>query len=211
MIEMAVAHRTRARRGEGALLREELLTAADALLIETASEEAVSIRAIAERVGVTPPSIYRHFADKDQLLFAVCERTFRQLDDAMEQAADGLDDPFDALVVRGITYVRFGLDHPEHYRVLFMSHVKDHPAEVVDDRLSSEAIQGSEAFNHLVDAAARVLGRKRRPSAIELASEIWAFVHGLTSLRITFPTMPWPPVEDQISSYTSGLRARFER
>ena len=65
--------RARLPRGEGALLREEILRATDELLIETASEEAVSIRAVAAKVGVTAPSIYRHFEDKDALMFAVCE------------------------------------------------------------------------------------------------------------------------------------------
>ena len=49
--------RSRARRGEGDLLREEILLAATRLLIETGNEDAMSIRAIADAVGVSPPSI----------------------------------------------------------------------------------------------------------------------------------------------------------
>ena len=60
--------RTRSRRGEGDRLRDEILAAVGALLDETKDEAAVSIRAIAERVGVSPPSIYRHFEDKEALL-----------------------------------------------------------------------------------------------------------------------------------------------
>ena len=71
--------RTRARRGEGERLREEILDVAEDLLVSTGDENAVSIRAIAQRVGVTPPSIYLHFADKESLLWAVCEREFRPL------------------------------------------------------------------------------------------------------------------------------------
>ena len=62
------SRRTRARRGEGERLREEILDAAERLLIETGNRDAVSIRAVAEAVGVTPPSIYLHFADKTELL-----------------------------------------------------------------------------------------------------------------------------------------------
>jgi AcrR family transcriptional regulator len=201
--------RVRARRGEGGLLREEILAAADALLIETASEEAVSVRAIAERVGVSAPSIYRHFADKDELMFAVCERTFGRLDEAMEKAAVGIDDPYESLLARGLTYVRFGLDHPEHYRMLLMNSVKDtHSVDVDDGRLTGEVVQGGQAFNHLVAAAAGVIGRKRL-DPFTVAVEIWAFVHGITSLRITFPTFPWPPVEQQVREYCDALRARL--
>ena len=65
--------RVRARRGEGDKLREEILVAVSDLLDETNDESAVSIRAIADRVGVTPPSIYRHFEDKEAML-ARCAR-----------------------------------------------------------------------------------------------------------------------------------------
>ena len=70
----AVKRRSRSRRGEGETLRADLLTATERLMIEAGSADAVSIRAIADAVGVTPPSIYLHFPDKDSLILAVCER-----------------------------------------------------------------------------------------------------------------------------------------
>ena len=106
------AGRTRARRGEGELLHTQILDAAERLLIETGNEEAVSIRRIAEAVGVTPPSIYLHFADKEELIFAVCERQFEALDRVVEEAVIGIDDPVEELYARGKAYVRFGLEHP---------------------------------------------------------------------------------------------------
>ena len=66
--------RRRAPRGSGDLLRDEILDAATQLLLDTGHAKAVSIRSVAERVGVTPPSIYLHFQDKDALLDAVCAR-----------------------------------------------------------------------------------------------------------------------------------------
>ena len=68
-------------------MREEILDAATVLLLETGHAKAVSIRSVAERVGVTPPSIYLHFADKDALLDAVCARYFEKLDEEMQRAA----------------------------------------------------------------------------------------------------------------------------
>ena len=67
---MSPPGRPRSPRGHGDQLRDEILQAADELLGETASEEAVSIRAVADAVGVTPPSIYRHFPDKASLFLA---------------------------------------------------------------------------------------------------------------------------------------------
>jgi AcrR family transcriptional regulator len=219
--------RTRLPRGEGALLREEILQATDELLIETASEEAVSIRAVAAKVGVTAPSIYRHFEDKDALMFAVCERTFGRLTDAMQKAATGIDDPIDALVASGLEYVRFGLEHPEHYRLLMMkAHGHEDDADmqpaVVNDRLTGPMVEGSRAFNNLVDACDAILRsaerrRARRrseaseplPPSLWLAVEVWAMVHGMVALRIAFPTMPWPSAEEQLTGYGTGLHARF--
>ena len=68
--------RRRAPRGSGDQLRDEILDATTDLLLETGHAKAVSIRSVAKRVGVTPPSIYLHFADKDALLDAVCARYF---------------------------------------------------------------------------------------------------------------------------------------
>lgn len=69
-----LTRRRRAPRGSGVYLRDEILDAATQLLLDTGHAKAVSIRAVAQRVGVTPPSIYLHFADKDALLDAVCAR-----------------------------------------------------------------------------------------------------------------------------------------
>ena len=57
----------------------------------------MSIRSVAKRVGVTPPSIYLHFTDKDALLDAVCARYFEKLDEEMQAAAAGEAAAIDAL------------------------------------------------------------------------------------------------------------------
>ena len=81
--------RRRAPRGSGDLLRDEILDAATELLLDTGHAKAVSIRSVAERVGVTPPSIYLHFQDKDALLDAVCARYFDKLDEEMQRVSAG--------------------------------------------------------------------------------------------------------------------------
>ena len=99
------ARRVRARRGEGDRLRDEILTAARDLLAETGSEDAVSLRAVAARVGVSTPSIYLHFADKQALLDAVCAQVFAALDEQLEAAAESAASPFEALRLAGMAYV----------------------------------------------------------------------------------------------------------
>src|SRR5579862_9024849 len=125
--------RSRARRGEGDRLREEIVAATAALLESTGDMDAVSIRAIADAVGVSSPSIYLHFPDKTALLYAVCQERFEQLDQVMGAAAALASDPFDEVKRRGAAYIRFGLDHPEQYRILFME--RDEPSGFSEQHL----------------------------------------------------------------------------
>jgi len=81
--------------------------------------EALTIRAIAAACSVTPPAIYQHFADKQALLRALLHQQFGVFRAALDEAADGAGDACEALRRRCQGYVRFGLDQPGAYRVLF--------------------------------------------------------------------------------------------
>ena len=100
------------RRGSGDLLRHEILDAATDLLLETGQARAVSIRSVAQRVGVTSPSIYLHFEDKDALLDAVCARYLARLDQEMEHVAIGQPSTVDVLRAQGLAYVQFAAADP---------------------------------------------------------------------------------------------------
>jgi AcrR family transcriptional regulator len=206
----AATARRRARRGEGSKLRELILDAAERLLVRCGDADAVSIRAIAEAVGVTPPSIYLHFADKDELIRAVSERSFAEFDEVVEGAGAGVDDPMEALRARAHAYVHFGLENPEQYRVLFMC-----KAGTFGPDADFAAMPGSDAFQHLVDAVGRAVdsGALRRDlDPFLTATGLWASVHGITSLMISLPEFPWPDVDvvvDQVCvSHLSGLSAK---
>jgi AcrR family transcriptional regulator len=188
--------RARARRGDGERLRDEILAATERLLIKTGDQEAVSIRAIADAAGVTPPSIYLHFADKNELLSAVCELRFADLDRAMEDAAAQVDTPLEALWARGRAYVDFGLQNPEHYRILFMTRPLAGSAGADLDRLP-----GLRAFGHLVEEVARCMdaGSLAPGDAFLVATALWTSVHGITSLLIARPDFPWPDVDTLIA------------
>ena len=192
----AATRRVRARRGEGEKLREQIIEAAERILLRTADEEAVSIRAVADAIGVTPPSIYLHFTDKNDLLFAICERHFELLDKAMETAGARTSDPIESIKLRGIAYVNFGLEHPEQYRILFMRKPADTPAGFKDERLMKSA-----SFDHVVEAVQRCVDAGLMEGDARMhALFLWALVHGLTSLLISKPDFAWPPVDALIES-----------
>ncbi len=185
--------RTRARRGDGARLREEILVAADRLLRETGQESNVSIDAIAKAVGCTAPSIYLHFPDRRTLLIEVCERYYALFGATLDAAGAAADDPLEALAHRGEAYVHFGLAHPEPYRLLFMHGPNDVPATQDIARVRSIS-----AFDDQLGAVQRCKDAGYFPDGdvYEIACALWASAHGITSLLISKPGFPWPPLAD---------------
>ena len=192
--------RPRLRKGEGRQLRAEILEATERLLLETGSEEAVSIRAVADAVGVTPPSIYRHFADKTALIFDVSALHFTALENRLREASAGVDDPVDRLVALGQAYIEFGVANPEPYRIMFMTR-HDH----VPHEYAGEILAKSAAFNLLLACVEEGIaaGRLRTDlgEAFELALGLWARVHGLTSLWVSMPDMPWADDDGFVARY----------
>ena len=146
----------------------------------------MSIRAVADAVGVTPPSIYMHFADKGALMRAVSSSQFCILHDYLEAAVAGIEDPDEQLRQRGKAYVRFGVEHPEHYRVLFMGRSGAIPKP--DDELLAAA----SGFSRLVDNIERCMaaGTIARGDPLLVATGLWSLVHGVTSLAISVPGFP---------------------
>ncbi len=184
--------RRRAPRGSGEQLREEILDAATGLLLETGDAKAVSIRSVAQRVGVTPPSIYLHFADKDALLDAVCVRYFEKLDEQMQAvAAAAGPSPVEVLRAQGLAYVRFALETPELYRIATMG--EGHPGSDVDMMLNSSAFRAHAGRGGGVD---RREGIYPPGDPTTLALELWTAAHGVAALLISRPYLPWGDVED---------------
>jgi len=199
--------RARARRGDGDRLRAEILAAAERLLIDSGDESAVSIRAVAEAVGVTPPSIYLHFADRNELIFALVEQQFAHLDEAMELAVHGIADPLERIDLRGLAYIEFGLASPEHYRLLMMGRPDCTPDRFLDERLGN-----INAFGHVVEdvAAAIDAGRLRFADPLLVACGLWMMVHGIVSLLIAKPDFPWPDREALVGHAMSVYRGGLE-
>ena len=197
----AASRRPRLRKGQGRQLRDEILATAEEMLLETGSQEAVSIRAVADAVGVTAPSIYRHFADKTELIFAVCARHFSALEDHIRAACAGIDDPIEQLAALGKAYIAFGVANPEPYRIMFMTR-----PDVAPEEYHGAVLADSAAFGVLTDCVQACIDAGRfRPGytdAYQLSIGFWARVHGLTSLQVSKPGMPWPDYPDFVSDYT---------
>ena len=141
---------------------------------------ALTLRAVGARLGVSRTALYRHFADKSALLNAVSEDGFRRLAEALDRAWTDAGGGLRGFEEQGRAYVRFAIDNPSHYRVMF---------GVWSSRDEDTALRaaGARAFQLLVDALAAlqregVLRRDQPPEKVALY--VWAAVHGVAMLGI---------------------------
>ena len=155
-----------------ALLDEALRT------IQDDGVEALTLRTIGVRLGVSRTALYRHFTDKRALLSAVATEGFRLLTERLLDAwgAGGVRG-FNAM---GVAYIRFAMGNGSHYRVMFGGFVGDQPRD--EDRMR----ESTAAFQALVDAivALQRNGTVRKDDPLQLARFIWAAVHGVSMLII---------------------------
>ena len=138
-----------------------------------------SLREVARRVGVSAPAVYRHFDDKEALLAAVCEEGFRTFGSYLLRALSARS-PLARLRAAGDQYLRFALDHPRDYRVIFMSAVEDLGG-------APGSPHESPTFQFLVDRVRECMDVEVLAAGdpAEVAVAIWAHVHGLASLRLS--------------------------
>lgn len=147
--------------------------------IDREGVERLTLRGIGEGLGVSRTALYRHFADKSDLLAAVATEGFRMLRQKLEEAWERGGRTMAAFDAMGVGYVKFALEHPSHYRVMFGANLERSD----DPKLHSEA---AGAFQALVDALVALQrdGRVRADPPLALARFVWAMVHGIAMLAI---------------------------
>jgi AcrR family transcriptional regulator len=184
-------------------LRVDLLGAAAGLVAESGDASALSLRAIAARVGVAATSVYLHFPDVTAVKIALAQQWFAEFADVRDAAAADIADPAAALVVRCQTYARYALAHPGPYRLMFGPGLPPLAAPDADPDTPS-----LRAFEALVAAIRRVQtcdaaaagGDPRR-----LAVLLWTAMHGQVTLRMDRPHFPWPDLDDMIAELVARL------
>lgn len=192
--------RKRSPRGSGEQLAEEILEATTDLLIAGGGSAGVSVRAVADRVGVTPPSIYLHFTDKEELLDAVCARFFERFDAVMMAESADAADVVERALAQGLAYVRFALDNPVIFREAFARSTSA-PTQT-DQVLMASAIQRfSETVAEAMDAGLLPPG-----DVTGMVLRLWSVAHGVADLMTAKPGLPWG---DGLTVAEDVLRAAF--
>jgi AcrR family transcriptional regulator len=195
--------RTRNRRGEGALLRDEIVAAAERVLEREGNEEALTLRSVAREAGIAAPSIYTHFADREAILEAVLDIAFERLRLLVLNAAGPVTDPVERLLAGCLAYVNFGMNDPARYRVLFGRRRVGRPTlEAQGDIANLPEVwrRRLDAFMVLVEALRECVnaGRSASTDPFADATTIWTSMHGAVTMRQFIPGFPLPPLEKTV-------------
>lgn len=120
MNKPAVPARKRNRRGEGALLRDELIQAAMRIL-DRAPATQLSLRMVAREAGIAAPSVYPHFADARTMMSEIVRECWRQMAVIMAEAAreTARASAFERLKNQMAAFVHYAMARPSRYQLLF--------------------------------------------------------------------------------------------
>jgi len=141
--------------------------------------EALTLRRVGARVGVSRTALYRHFDDKAALLARVAEEGFRRLHAALTRSiAEASTSGADPLPAMADAYVRFARANPSHYLTMFGGFLTDW------SRYPDLITQADAAFNVLADTIRdeQQQGRILPADPIELAEISWSMCHGIATL-----------------------------
>jgi len=169
------------REREKTQVRERILDAA-LEVFATDGAEALTMRALADAIEYSAPVIYAHFRDKDAIIEELCFRELRTLAQAF--AKFRTLDPVERLRQIGYVYTDFAIDHPSHFRFLFL---KQHTYSNTDDAAKDDPEQNAYAFLRQTAAEGIAAGvfRPEFTDAEEIAQICWGSAHGLVALQNT--------------------------
>ena len=184
-------------RGQGELLREEIVTAAVRMLDELADDEALSLRAVARAVSIAATSVYLHFPDRDALVLAAMQRCHEELVGTGDAAAAEAPDPATALRARILTQAAWAREHPGLYKVLHESKVHRRLGMPFKEVMVARTIAAVQAC---MDA-----GLAPADDATTVAIDLRTAVNGMLAQRINEPDLPWPPAVEQVDRFLVKL------
>lgn len=167
-------------------LRRALLDAA----LELATTRGVhnfTLRELARQAGVSHAAPYHHFADKNALISALAVEIFQTFTHALKNAWEETAGPLnERLGAVGVAYVRFALDNPAAFRLMFRPELFERPQDATGDADSSMIEAGQEAFEVLLNSVrqCQAAGLIAPGDPLVPALAAWSMVHGLASLLL---------------------------
>jgi len=188
-------------------LRRAIVTAALEILSETQSVE-FSLRELARRAGVSHNAPYKHFAEKSELLAAVSAAGFELLTRRIADQIARIGNPRAQLFVILRTYIRFGVENPALYRLMFGGNLSGpNNSRPAIERAAAEKMR--EQLQHaIMDGALGQVITDARRNARKIAGAIltcWSLVHGLTLLMVDGLVGPREKSDKLCESLVQGI------
>jgi AcrR family transcriptional regulator len=180
-------------RGQGERLRQEIISAAAQMLGELADDEALSLRAVARAVSISPTSVYLYFPDRDALVAATMERCHAAMIQATDEAEAAQQDPALGLRARILAQAAWVHEHRGLHKVM-------HESKVGFPFKEAEFARTTAAVQRCMDAGVAPPG-----DAAAVALDLRTAVIGMLSLRLNEPQLPWPPFAEQADRFLSKL------
>lgn len=159
--------------------RKLIIESATRLFLEHGYDK-TSIRNIADDIEYSPATIYLYFKEKDEIFFIIHEQGFDILNKSFQGYAE-ITDAFERLSLIGHEYVKFGLENPDYYDLMFIMR-----APLAEIACLDKWDAGDTAFQFLVKTVLECMDQGKLPRGDEavVAMTIWSFAHGLVSLFI---------------------------
>jgi AcrR family transcriptional regulator len=171
-------------------IRQKILDAARELFIQE-GYDAVTMRRLAEKIEYSATAIYLHFKDKRAVLIALCDADFLRLAQELQKIGH-VADPIERMRLSGLAYIRFAIEHPNHYRWMFMT---PHPEMSPEDSALRVGNPEEDAWAFLRGTVAEAIAMGRLRPGLEnpdlVAQAVWGAVHGVVSLHIAKCNDSW--------------------
>lgn len=161
--------------------KESIKIAARDLFLEK-GPMGLTMRGVAERVGISPTAIYRHFRNKDELIMSVVHHGFSLFGSYMYKSLE-FSGAGERLLQTGLGYIEFGIENPEYYRLIHMSRERFSP-----EFHCHEPGVGDTTFQFLLDRIRQCQQEGLIDPSVgvmEAGLYLWSQVHGLTTFIIT--------------------------
>lgn len=173
-------------------VKRKIVDAATQLFLNEGYEN-VSMRKIAAKVGYSATNIYNYFENKQEVLEQLLKDGYALFLESLKEAknAHNQQDVKEQLRAVLMAYVHFGITHPDYYHLLFIKNMEG-PETIVFSE--SDKIRGFLLLHDLCRDAINQ-GFIKEKDALLVSQSLWAMIHGITSLLITFKSFPW--VEQQ--------------
>lgn len=151
---------------------------ATADIVEERGPEGVTMRAVADRIGYSPTTIYLYFENKEDLLKQALIRAYEWLMAAVQDAGGT---PRARLMARSESYVRWAINHPGLYRFMYESPV----LQPADETEMNTWIRGWEITREILESCVADGSLAPQGDLATSTTAIWAAVHGIVMLAIS--------------------------